>query len=545
MSMAGEPGARTVEAVRVAGASKHFGAVAALEDVDLLFRAGEIHALLGENGAGKTTLVRILAGLEHPDAGTVELWDEPAGDLDARSARRRGVALVQQHFTLVPTLTASQNLVLARPTGALVPPARVAGQRLGALVERFGLDVRDGVPVAQLAVGEQQRLEILRALDADATVLLLDEPTAVLTGAEATGLLQVCRRLADEGRAVVIITHRLAEVVEGCDRVTVLRDGAVVLADAAVADHTVATLADAMVGTGARCGPPPRARRSSPPTPRPASSCAPCRPGCSGTSASPCAVARCSASPASTATARPSWRPCSSGVDAPDAGTVVVDGDAVPHGVPRERIRRRIAYIPSDRYRTALVRPLSLADNIELGRGGRWRPRRRRRERSIAARLSTWKVRSAGPGAPVRSLSGGNAQKLVLARELDSPPDVVISCHPTRGLDPGRRGHRGRTGPRRRRRRRRRRVDGRRAGGGARRVQPRRRAVARPRHGRVRPAVRPLGDRSGHGRWTVSTAAVELDPAEPEVIDDASGDGWHRALRRARRAGRGRARAPC
>src|SRR5215207_278363 len=244
----GTTGARTADAVRASGVAKRFGAVTALHDTDLVLRPGEIHALLGENGAGKTTLVRILAGLETPDEGTIEMWGEEAAGLDARGARQRGVALVQQHFTLVPTLTASQNLVLARPSGALVPPARVARQRLADLVERFGLDVRDGVPVSQLAVGEQQRLEILRALDANARVLLLDEPTAVLTGEEASGLLAVCRRLADDGRAVVIITHRLGEVVEGCDRVTVLRDGAVVLADAAVADHTVGSLADAMVG---------------------------------------------------------------------------------------------------------------------------------------------------------------------------------------------------------------------------------------------------------------------------------------------------------
>ena len=434
--MAAEPGAPTVEAVRVTGASKHFGAVAALEGVDLVFRGGEIHALLGENGAGKTTLVRILAGLEHPDRGTVELWDEPAADLDARSARRRGVALVQQHFTLVPTLTASQNLVLARPTGALVPPSRVAGQRLAVLVERFGLDVRDGVPVAQLAVGEQQRLEILRALDADATVLLLDEPTAVLTGAEATGLLHVCRRLADEGRAVVIITHRLAEVVEGCDRVTVLRDGAVVLADAAVSDHTVASLADAMVGRELGA-----ARHREPAT---VAADAPTRLELRGVSAGVLQDVTFAVRGGEVlgvagvdGNGQAELEGVLSGVDAPDAGTVVVDGDVVPHGLPRERIRRRIAYIPSDRYRTALVRPLSLADNLELGRGNRWRPRRRSRQQSVASRLSTWKVRSAGPGAPVRSLSGGNAQKLVLARERDSPPAVVISCHPTRGLDPG------------------------------------------------------------------------------------------------------------
>src|SRR4051812_27384439 len=336
---------RAAHAVRTSAVSKHFGRVTALDAVDLVLRPGEIHALLGENGAGKTTLVRILAGLEQPDAGSLELWDEPVDELDARHARRRGVALVQQHFTLVPTLTASENLVLARPTGAVVPPARVAGQRLAALVERFGLDVRDGVPVAQLAVGEQQRLEILRALDADATVLLLDEPTAVLTGAEATGLLGVCRRLADEGRAIVIITHRLAEVVEGCDRVTVLRDGAVVLADAAVADHTVATLADAMVGRALGA-----ARHREPGT---VAADASTRLELRGVSAGVLQDVSFAVRGGEVlgvagvdGNGQAELEGVLSGVDAPDTGTVIVDGEAVPHGLPRERIRRRIAYIP-------------------------------------------------------------------------------------------------------------------------------------------------------------------------------------------------------
>src|SRR6187399_89413 len=126
MPVTAHPGARTVEAVRVSGASKRFGRVAALCEVDLVLRSGEIHALLGENGAGKTTLVRILAGLEHADEGSLELWGEPVHGLDARSARGRGIALVQQHFTLIPTLTASENLVLARPTGTMLPTAKVA-----------------------------------------------------------------------------------------------------------------------------------------------------------------------------------------------------------------------------------------------------------------------------------------------------------------------------------------------------------------------------------------------------------------------------------
>src|SRR5829696_8794828 len=359
---------RTASAVRAAGVAKRFGAVTALHDTDLVLRPGEIHALLGENGAGKTTLVRILAGLENPDAGTIEMWGEPANGLDARAARRRGIALVQQHFTLVPTLTASQNLVLARPTGAFVPPARVARQRLADLVERFGLDVRDGVPVAQLAVGEQQRLEILRALDADAKVLLLDEPTAVLTGEEATGLLKVCRRLADEGRAVVIITHRLGEVVEGCDRVTVLRDGAVVLADAAVAEHTVGSLADAMVGRelGSSDRRQPAAVRQG----------APVRLDVAGVSFGVLRDATFVVRAGEVVgvagvdgNGQAELEAVLAGIVAPDRGTIELDGSPIPHGVPRDRIRRDIAYIPSDRYRTALVRAMTLADNVELGRG--------------------------------------------------------------------------------------------------------------------------------------------------------------------------------
>jgi ABC-type uncharacterized transport system ATPase subunit len=427
----------TPEAVRTSGVRKQFGRVNALHDVDLVLRGGEIHALLGENGAGKTTLVRILAGLEQPDAGTLSFGGQAVGTLDARAARRRGVALVQQHFTLVPTLTASQNLVLARPTGRFLPKGRDAGQRLAELAERFGLAVRDGVPVAQLSVGEQQRLEILRALDADAKVLLLDEPTAVLTGEEATGLLAVCRRLADEGRAVVVITHRLGEVVDGCDRVTVLRDGAVVVTDEPVARHSVASLADAMVG---RHVPPVERTAHVPSLPDEA----PVRLSVDNVSRGRLREASFTVRAGEVlgvagvdGNGQAELEEVLAGLAAPDTGTVTLDGAAVPHGAPRQRIARGIAYIPSDRYRTALVRPMSLADNVELGRGRRWRPRRRVRRQAIAERLTAWQVRAAGPSAPVRSLSGGNAQKLVLARELAEQPQLVVTCHPTRGLDPG------------------------------------------------------------------------------------------------------------
>ena len=422
-------------AVTARALTRRFGSVAALDDVDIVIRAGEIHALLGENGAGKTTLVRILAGLEHPTAGDVELWGAPVQQFAARAARRHGVALVQQHFTLVPTLTAEQNLVLARPTGRLLPRRGDATNRLRSLVERFGLDVRGGVPASELSVGEQQRLEILRALDADASILLLDEPTAVLTAAEAESLLAVCRRLADEGRAVVIITHRLAEVTAGCDRVTVLRDGKVVLADAAVSEQSKHTLAEAMVG-----------RTSS-------ATIGLAQMGDHELGAERIQVEHVSVGHLHDVSfavragevlgvagvdgnGQAELESLLAGVRAPDEGRITLDGDRVEVMRPRDRIRRGVAYIPSDRYRWGMVRPMSIADNIELGRGGRWRTGRAARHRIAEPRLTEWDVRSAGAAAPVRSLSGGNAQKLLLAREMSPVPGAVIACHPTRGLDP-------------------------------------------------------------------------------------------------------------
>lgn len=429
-------GTRAAEAVRVSGASKHFGSLAALDGVDVVLRCGEIHALLGENGAGKTTLVKAMAGLETLDRGRMWIDGEEVEGLDARTAIERGIALVQQHFTLVPTLTASENLVLARRESMVLPSPREAKARLAGLVERFGLEVRDGVPVSALSVGEQQRLEILRALDADAEVLLLDEPTAVLTGAEATALLQVCRRLAEEGRSVVIITHRLTEVIEGCDRVTVLRDGAVVLADAPVADHTAASLADAMVGREVG-----EVAHREPLAPGAESSV---RLRAEGVTygvlrdvSFQVAAGEVLGVAGVDGNGQAELEAVLAAVVVPEAGTVTLDGRELPHGQPRERVERHVAYIPSDRYTTALVRPMNLADNLELGRGARWRPRRRSRQQAVGDRLAAWDVRSAGAAAPVRSLSGGNAQKLVLARELDGPVDLVITCHPTRGLDPG------------------------------------------------------------------------------------------------------------
>ncbi|GAA0902473.1 ABC transporter ATP-binding protein [Pseudonocardia zijingensis] len=414
------------------GIRRSFGSAPALDGVDLELRAGEVHALLGENGAGKTTLMRILAGLDRPDEGTVEVAGQPIGEFSPRALRERGVAMVQQHFTLVPTLTAGENLALARPPGRLRPGARQAKRRVAELAERYGLPVRADVPVERLSVGEEQRLEILRALDADARLLILDEPTAVLVDSEAEALLRTCRALADDGRAVVIITHRLAEVFAGCDRVTVLRRGAVVCAGEPVADHDRASLATLMVGTAPTAS--------------------------SGRQRVPGAQVRLRLDGAARGRLQPldlavhagevlgvagvdgngqaELEELLAGIAAPERGAVTVDGEPVPVAAPRERVAGGIAYVPADRYRRALAGPLTVADNLELGRGPRHRPPAARRQARAEPVLAEWDVRGGGPAVPAASLSGGNAQKLVLARELAGGPRLVVAAQPTRGLDP-------------------------------------------------------------------------------------------------------------
>lgn len=348
--------------------------------------------------------------------------------------------MVQQHFTLIPTLTAGENLVLARPESRRLPDRAGCRARVEQLIERFGLPVRTDVPAGELSVGEQQRLELLRALDADARVLLLDEPTAVLTDHEAAHLLVVCRKLADDGRAVAVITHRLGEVFAGCDRVTVLREGREVIGDDPVSAHTRADLATAMIGSIATGKFTERARPQHDAADSQAQG--PPRLSVSGLRSGMLAGVDLDLYPGEIVAiagvdgnGQADLEAALSGRTQPDGGSVQVDGVDMAVSQPRARRGYGVAYI--------------LQIDIAGAWSGPW----------IWPTISNWAewprfgegAGTAGPTPQMRSRHGTSAAPAprpepppCLAatprswfwRELDEEPAVVLACYPTRGLDP-------------------------------------------------------------------------------------------------------------
>ncbi len=415
--------------IQVENVSRWFGDVAALAGVSLDVRQGEVLAVLGENGAGKTTLMRILGGLDSPTSGQVLLRGRPYEPQSPKDAVNAGIALVHQHFALVPTMTAAENILLFRSDPARRCRRAEASRQLAQEAAELGFSVDPDAVVGRLSVGEQQRLELLRALDADPDVLLLDEPTAVLTDDEASALLDVVKRLAvEQNKAVILITHRLREVTAAADRVVVLRTGKIVSPEAAVGDRSPADLAAEMVGSEVAS-----IHRDEP------------TPGDVVLS-----VENLSAGKVRNASleVRSGELVGIAGVDGngqvglelaicglleADEGSITLEGRSLLGVHPRRRIQMGVAYLPSDRYARALVGPMTCEENLRLGRT-RWRlspdPD------GATSLLSQWTVkgeRSHSAG----SLSGGNAQKLVAAREFGQNTKLLVACQPTRGLDPG------------------------------------------------------------------------------------------------------------
>jgi len=403
------------------GITKRFGPTIALDEVSLDVKRGTVHALLGENGAGKTTLMRIAFGLTAADAGDVRAPEARTRVASPSDAIAGGLGMVHQHFTNVPAMTVAENVVLGGR--GKFDQARAA-TRVIEIGAQAGLPLDPYATAADLSVGAQQRLEIVKALAHDARTLILDEPTAVLAPAQALDLLQWIRAFADRGNSVVLITHKLREALSVADDITVLRHGKVVLR-AGVKDTSSRDLAAAMLGEDLTEKPSTAAKASGDIVAAIER----------GTLVDDRGVARLT------------------DVDLEVRGGEIVGVAAVEGGGQHEllralagrtsltrgtlRIPERVAFVPEDRHRDALVLDFGMIENVTLKGAGRRRGRMRWRqqERHTRTLIDAFDVRGGELHRPVRTLSGGNQQKLILARELDGSPTLLVVENPTRGLD--------------------------------------------------------------------------------------------------------------
>jgi simple sugar transport system ATP-binding protein len=433
-------------AVHMSGVVKRFPGVVANDGVNFDVRKGEVHALLGENGAGKSTLSNILTGLYRPDEGMIEIDGLPASFSSPKSALDAGIGMVHQHFRLVQPFTVAENVVLGNPETPFTIDSVSINEKVARLAERFDMAVDPAARIWQLSVGEQQRVEILKVLHRGARVLILDEPTAVLTPIEAEALFRTLRAMTAEGRTVIFISHKLDEVMSVSDRITVLRGGRTV---GTVETRSTSTreLAGMMVGRSVEFS---RAVRRNPGDPQDTVL------SLTGVSSND-DRGRLALDDVSITVGRGEivgvagvagngqreLAEVITGMRPATTGTVTVDGKVLPNGRPRKAIESGLAHVPEDRLHTGLAAGLSVEDNMALktyrtSLMSRLGMLRRKSISEKALELVTrYDVKTPDTATPVRLLSGGNVQKVLLSREFSTDPVALVAASPTRGLDVG------------------------------------------------------------------------------------------------------------
>jgi ABC-type uncharacterized transport system ATPase subunit len=439
--------------------SKRFGALQALDHVSLTIEAGEVHCLLGENGAGKSTLCNILFGVYRADEGEMRLGGLPHQPSSPADALRHGIAMVHQHFSLVPNLSVVDNLLLGQTKG-LLRRAECA-ERVASLSRQYGLTLQPRALVQDLSVGERQRVEIVKCLMREPRLLVLDEPTAVLLPDEIKGLLTVCEKVASEGCTIVLVTHKLAEVRRAAHRATVLRAGRAVARSDHPADD-IELLVRAMIqrdlaqmGSVAasvvevveeeRDGSRENSAGSTEPVALQVRDLVVRDDQGVQRLQSVCLSVRCKeivGIAGVEGNGQSELGAILAGMTEAASGSFEVDGQDLTKAEPRAVTDAGVGIVPEDRHLVGCVAGMNLAENLylnQLDSFKRWGLIDRRRLNELArARMSAFDVRATGPEAVFSSLSGGNQQKAVLARELGIPKlKVLIAAQPTRGLDVG------------------------------------------------------------------------------------------------------------
>lgn len=430
-------------ALRLSGISKRFGPLRANDAISFELKRGEVIALLGENGAGKTTLMNILFGHYVADEGTVEAFGKPLPPGDPRAALDAGIGMVHQHFTLADNMTVQENIALGTQSLWRMRLDRTAARRhIEQLSSDFGLAVDPAVTVATLSVGERQRVEILKALYRDARVLILDEPTAVLTPAETDALFRTLKLLVAKGLSIIFISHKLHEVMAVSDRVLVLRSGQLVgERDTASTDRK--ELAALMVGQEVKSAKVSPMKRGAPLLALERVSTAPYNGSGLDEVSLTLTAGEITGLAGVAGNGQAVLAALIAGIRRPVRGNISIAGQDVADWSPRAALAHGVARIPEDRHAIGSIGDMSVTENViaERYRSPRfsrmgflnWKASRRFAEKLIA----DYEVKCPSPEARIRLLSGGNMQKLILGRALDPDPTVILASQPTRGLDVG------------------------------------------------------------------------------------------------------------
>ena len=435
------------EILRMEHITKKFGEFYANKDVNLNVLKGEVHTLLGENGAGKSTLMNILFGLYQPTAGDIFLHGKKVSIDSPSTAVRLGIGMVHQHFMLVEAMTVFENIILGdkKSKGIFIDKAARLKEIL-ALSERYGLDVEPDKPITEIAVGAQQRVEILKALYHGADLLVLDEPTAALTDIEVEGLFRIMKKLTDEGKSIIFISHKMREVLHISDRITILRAGETVCA----VDREKTTgeeLAGLMIGRELAASHYSKVSE-------------PGRPVIALTNVNYHSQSKHNGLNGVTlqvnrgeilgvagvdGNGQSQLAQLITGVLSPESGTVDLKESRVATFSPNGFILENVSHIPEDRNKMGLVGNMSVMENIVLketkdarfSNAKGWHLKKRSMRAYAEQMQEKYDIRCQSVMQESRNLSGGNQQKIILARELESDPDLLVAVHPTRGLDIG------------------------------------------------------------------------------------------------------------